>query len=389
MLKRTTILLVTLILMGFAFTLPAFAQETVQPGDNITGELERSDEQLSDGCYYDEYRIDCEVGALLTITQSSEDIDSYLIVKGPHNRQWENDDYTSINLDSRLSILINERGNYSICCSSYSRERGEYELSIEQRQPPRFFGIFVGIENYPKEIPDAPLCDRDAEAMYNAFIDSGLMERTDGVVLTNENAKLRQLQRAFENVKAEAGPDDIFFFFFSGHGDQVEADSSDTAEIDGLDECLCLRDTDLTDNDFADLLDGMDAGLSVIVLDACNSGGLARDVVDEPGRVLYASSEEDSTSDFAPQLDAGGYLSVFFREAIEGDADLDGDGMIMMGELTRFLEMRYYEEVPDPSNAVYGYQELVHERGLAPQDTIFCWFDPTTGRIKGKDGDGD
>jgi len=25
---------------------------------------------------------------------------------------------------------------------------------------------------------------------------------------------------------------------------------------------------------------------------------------------------------FAPQLDAGGYLSVFFREAIEGDATL-------------------------------------------------------------------
>jgi len=29
---------------------------------------------------------------------------------------------------------------------------------------------------------------------------------------------------------------------------------------------------------------------------------------------------------------------------------------------------------------MYGYQELVHERGLVPQDTIFCWFDPTTGR---------
>jgi len=89
-------------------------------------------------------------------------------------------------------------------------------------------------------------------------------------------------------------PDDTFLFFFSGHGDQLEGTSDDGAiEVDELDECICMYDYDLPDNEYAELLDQLDAGLSVTVLDACNSGGLARDVITQPNRVVYASSEED------------------------------------------------------------------------------------------------
>jgi len=348
----------------------------IRPGETVTGRLERSDDRLEDGCFYDVWTIDCEPGTLITISQSSDDIDCYLIVSGPGGLQWENDDYSAeTDLDSRVTILVNERSGYDIIATSYSQETGRYELTVEELARPDYFGLFVGIENYGGDWEDAPLCDHDAEMLYEAFVDSDLMDRSNGVVLTNRDANKSEIEDALDDLNLRLTEDDVFIFFFSGHGNQVkDSVRYGDDELDGLDEALALRGGDLIDDDFADMLSELNAGLIVVVLDACNSGGIARDIVNRNGIVCFASSEEDVLSDFAPELEAGGYLSVFFREAISGAADLDGDGMIMIGELTRFLLRRYYQEGPNPEASCYGYQELVHNRGLVKQDTVFCWW---------------
>jgi len=374
------------VMLGMA-TLPAHAARgRISPGETVDGHLERGDDRLEDDEYCDTYLIDADVGTVVRITQTSDEIDSYLIVRRPDGTQWENDDYTvGESLDSRLTILINERGDYEILCTSYSVETGRYQVTVEEIPRPEYYGLFVGIENYGGEWEDAELCDEDAENMYDAFVDSGLMERDHGIVLTNGGAERRDVENAFNELRREAGRNDVFVFFFSGHGNQMEVSPRNRSnELDGLDETIALRDGDLTDDDLGDMLEELDAGLTVVVLDACNSGGIARDIVRRPGIVCFASSEEDVLSDFAPELDAGGYLSVFFREAILGDGDIDGDGMILVGELARFLLRRYYQEGPSPDAAIYGYQELVHERGLVSQDTVFCWWQPgrRPGRVK-------
>jgi len=379
------LLLLAILLIDVA-ALPAQADtNTIRPGETVSGRLERSDDQLDDGCYYDIWEIDCEPGTVMTITQSSDDIDCYLIITGPRNIQWENDDYSFESLDSRLILRVGDRNGFEILASSYSEETGRYELIIEELELPDYYGVFVGVENYGGEWEDAPLCDEDAELLYEAFVDSGLMERDNGILLTNRDAEKREIEDAFDELSRRITRDDVFVFFFSGHGTQVEAEGRHADnELDGLDEAISLRDGDLIDNDLAAMLDEMDAGLSVVVLDSCNSGGIARDVVNRAGIMCFASSEEDVLSDFAPELDAGGYLSVFFREAISGDGDLDGDGVLLVGELTRFLLRRYYEEGPNSDVAMYGYPELVHDRGLVTQDTVFCWWDDPVRRDGGK-----
>jgi hypothetical protein len=374
------------VVLGLA-TAPAHAARgRIRPGETVDGHLERGDDRLEEDQYCDTYLIDADVGTVVRITQTSEDVDSYLIVLRPDGTQLENDDYAvGESLDSRLTVFIKERGDYQILCASYSVETGRYEVRVEEIPRPEYYGLFVGIEKYGDEWEDAELCDEDAENMYDAFVDSGLMERDHGIVLTNGGAERRDVENAFNELKREVGRDDVFIFFFSGHGNQVEASrGSRTIELDGLDETIALRDGDLIDDDLADLLEEIDSGLTVVVLDACNSGGIARDIVRGPGIVCFASSEEDVLSDFAPELDAGGYLSVFFREAILGGGDVDGDGMILIGELARYLLRRYYQDGPSPEAAIYGYQELVHERGLVAQDTVFCWWEPgrRPGRVK-------
>ncbi len=379
--KKALIFLFVIPILFSAIALPAAADTgRISPGESMDGELRRGDSTLDDDCYYDTYILECDQGTLLRITQTSDEIDSYLMVVSPRGTQWDNDDYSfETGFDSRLTILTSERGDYEINCSSYSPESGDYTLIVEEIPAPGDYGIFIGIENYGSEFEDAPRCDDDAVDLYDSFVESGLMDRDNGIVITNRDAELDQVEDAFREMEDMAGPDDVFVFFFSGHGTQVECDVRNRdGEMDDLDEAIALLDVDLTDNQLADLLGDLDAKLKVVVLDACNSGGVARDVVNGPGIVCYASSEEDVLSDFAPELRAGGYLSVFFREAIEGEGDLDGDGIIMIGELSHYLLRRYYQEIEDPYSATDGYQELVHERGLVKQDEIFVWWSDDT-----------
>ena len=374
------------ILIVFAFVVflstlnVASAERLLRPGDTVLGVLSPMDGILKDNCYFDSYLIDAEVGDLLQITQISEDFDSYLIVKGPDGRKWENDDFdpTLTTFDSRVPVLIRDSGTYEIICSSkYPDSTGEYVLTFERIERPTYFGIFVGIGFYGREWYATPLCDKDAENLRDAFISRGIMEEENTILLTNNQAKYKKVVFAFDEMMERVGPEDVFVFFFSGHGRKMESDGSELGEaFDGMNEAICLKDKDMSDDFLGSQFDRINARLTVVVVDACNSGGLARDIVAKPGRILYASSEEDVLSDLAEELNAGGFLAAFFIDAVTGGADLDGDGMVMMGELTRYLLIRYGNDLPQPESSTYGYQELVHDRGTVSQDSIFFWYDP-------------
>jgi hypothetical protein len=126
---------------------------------------------------------------------------------------------------------------------------------------------------------------------------------------------------------------------------------------------------------------GQFRGRSLIILDSCFSGGFSKDVVSAPGRMGLFSSEEDVTSLVADKFRAGGYLSVFFKDAIEnGNADTDRDRAINAVELSQYLHERYRGEAQSKAAARpayvdspnFGYQHLVVDRGgIRPYDVIF------------------
>lgn len=91
------------------------------------------------------------------------------------------------------------------------------------------------------------------------------------------------------------------------------------------------------------------------------------------------SSEEDVTSQVAFKFQAGGYLSVFFDEAIrEGYADKDGE--VTAIELSQYLHGRYRADVKSSGTTSYvrtsgpqsAYQHLVVDRGgVGPYNVLF------------------
>jgi hypothetical protein len=166
-------------------------------------------------------------------------------------------------------------------------------------------------------------------------------------------------------------PDDVFVFFYSGHGGQTDG-SSDEDELDERDEYLFVHDGQLMDDELGRLFDGIEARVALVAIDACYAGGFAKDVITRPGRVGMFSSEEDVTSAVAGRFQAGGYLSHFLRLGINGEADNDPhDDVLTVGELTHYTWRQFGQHASDVRMSM-GYQHLVVDRG-AVRTTEVLW----------------
>jgi hypothetical protein len=116
------------------------------------------------------------------------------------------------------------------------------------------------------------------------------------------------------------------------------------------------------------------------VLDACFSGGFAKNIITAPGRMGLFSSEEDVVSAVAVKFEAGGYLAHFFRDAVAGrQADADGNGVITPLELSQYLHDRYASDVRGTGRELIvaratrpEHQRLVVDRGsVGLYDSLF------------------
>lgn len=113
---------------------------------------------------------------------------------------------------------------------------------------------------------------------------------TDYEVLCNTNgqgnpmgvagATKEEVLMAIQNVGTRCDENDLFFFFYSGHGDRMADETGD--EEDGTDEAMCLPDaygncsqqTYLRDDDFAAAVAAIPAKQKVIICDCCHSASM-------------------------------------------------------------------------------------------------------------------
>lgn len=351
-------------------------------GQTIAGSLGSGDETLDSGEYVDTYSFTGQRGQRVAVELTSSAFDAYTILRTPSGEQRENDDGED-GTNSRLETVLAEDGDYQVMVTSYEPgETGSYRFSVtpsrgSARQAAvqtgaRVFAVMVGVSDYGGGQNDLPYTDEDARKLAETLQREGVLNPSS-VVLTNAQATVAGVRDAFARVSAQAGPDDLFLFFFSGHGDQ-----SDTAvsgvEPDGRSESIVLRDGEIDDVEMARLFAGLRTRLSLLVLDSCYSGGFARNVVDRPGVMGMFSSEEDLTSAVASKFQAGGYLSHFLRAGMSGEADGDGDRLVTAGELATYLRRQFVREVDDveseTADGQRNYQNLVIDRGGVQVDDV-------------------
>lgn len=340
------------------------------------GQLSQGDSQLSSGEFIDRFTFMGRRGQRATIDMSSDQIDSYLMVTAPSGAQEDNDDADSSTRNARITMRLAEDGQYTVGATSYRPgEAGRYSvrLSLNDTGPAanatmtggRIYAVMVGISDYGGRASDLAFTAEDAEKIAETLDRRGVLAE-GSILLTEAEATRARVTQAIQQVAAMAGPEDAFLFFYSGHGDQQPTQASST-EPDGLNESIVLRDGDITDDELARLFAGVRARVSILALDACFSGGFARDVVSRPNVMGLFSSEEDLTSSVAEKFRAGGYLSHFLRNGLAGDSDADGDAIITAGELSAYLRNQFADQVQDEQaqtrDGQRNYQYLVVDRG--------------------------
>jgi len=351
--------------------------EPIAIGAAVGGRLEAGDARLASGEYVDRYRFSARRGERVRIDLSAGKFDTYLMLRRPDGSQDENDDRRDDGgavTDSRIDTVLAEDGDYTILVTSFRPgETGEYRLGLA-RSPgnprhagvpggPRVLALLVGVSDYGDRLSRLPATDEDARRLFESLRAGGLLHPASRL-LTNGEATRRGVADAFAAAAARAGPDDLFLFFFSGHGDQLDVPVG-ARELDGRAETIELYDDALTDAELAPLFAAVRGRMAMVVIDACYAAGF-RNLVDRPNVMGLFSSEEDLTSLVASRFKAGGFLAYFLRSALSGEADEDGDRIVTAGELATYVRRRFRREGEIPAvtrEDDRNFQNLVVERG--------------------------
>lgn len=217
--------------------------------------------------------------------------------------------------------------------------------SSDRAALPRAYGIFVGISTY-KSGEALAYCADDAlrVSRFFAALAGPLNVPPDrAIVLTDSAATLEAMKKAFAATRARLEPDDVFVFYFSGHGGGPdEPDAPPLDEPDGHDETIVPWDADgshkadLSDDQFRQILDGFPNRDRIIILDACFSGGFVPDLARD-GTLVLAATQENRSSMVAYAHRISGALTHALLTGLSGAADADGDSSVTQAELTRYL----------------------------------------------------
>lgn len=359
----------------------------IRVGQVVNGSLVRGDGTRSGGEFQDQYRFTGRRGQRVRIELTAAgggEMDTYLTLRRPDGSEESNDDAEfggEASLNSRLDTVLAEDGDYVVVATTYRPNMtGAYRLSLQQspglpRQArvqggPRVIVLAVGVSDYGDRVSDLPNTDDDARELYNSMRQSGMLHPASQL-LVNEQATTQAVTRAMARMAQTAGPDDLFIFFFSGHGDQVNVPVS-REELDGRAETIELYDAAMRDSQLQPMFARVQGRMSMLVIDACYAGGF-RSLIDRPNVFGLFSSEEDLTSLVATRYQAGGYLSYFLRAGIGGEADDDGDRIVTAGELSTYVRRRFRREGDIPAETredERNYQNLLVERGGVHIDDV-------------------
>ncbi len=130
-------------------------------------------------------------------------IDSYSI---SHNISIEEDSgKNKLGLDLKVSSDLNIKNSLDLKLPSDLNARNGY-------------AIIAGISNYPGTANDLSYCDDDARDIYSMLINDYNFKAENIILLQDSAATKNAISSAFDTITAQITPDDVFFFYYSGHG---------------------------------------------------------------------------------------------------------------------------------------------------------------------------
>ena len=159
-----------------------------------------------------------------------------------------------------------------------------------------------------------------------------------------------------EAVAAQASKDGLFLFYFSGHGGQTSGNRSEGhAAADTDEEFIAFHAAPyppdaaaadiVTDDELADALSILPCLKKIVIIDACNSGGLIGDSADVDG-----VPPDYSGTIYLALGKLGSALSAYFSPRADGGDINPGDALVVAGAGEREPAQE------DLSNGYWGFE---------------------------------
>jgi hypothetical protein len=244
--------------------------------------------------------------------------------------------------------------------------RARYELKSVQPEA-RLHVLAIGINEYKNSRLNLKQAKRDAEEFIKTAEERGkkLFAEVIKYPVFDTDATREKIENAFSRITADARPQDVFVVFYSGHGTTSEGSKekrpdfhfalTEVTQLYGND--VMLEKNGLSGFRLIELMGKVKATKQVIVVDACEAGGLVKTAMfrggaeekaiqhlaRSTGSAILASTATDQFATEFEQLGHGVFTYALLK-GIAGEADgLTKDGRITVNEIAAFLEARVPE----------------------------------------------
>jgi hypothetical protein len=226
------------------------------------------------------------------------------------------------------------------------------------------YALIIGISRYvnnAKGIPNLEYADADARSIYE-FLQrpaGGGFARDNMLLLLNEQATTVRIREALSSFISRASAKDLLLIFLASHGapDQLAPQNLyvityDTNVLDMPQTALPMLELGRYINQ------NVKSERLVLLFDACHSAGLATQGVrnlannlanlyletllyHEKGRAIITSSDVNETSRESQKWGNGhGVFTYYLLEGLEGSADTNGDRLVSVGEVFRYVRQK-------------------------------------------------
>jgi hypothetical protein len=238
--------------------------------------------------------------------------------------------------------------------------------SVTQFQGKKY-ALIIGIsrfQNRDERLPNLEFADVDARSIYH-FLQSpsgGRFTPDNLLLLTNEQATIARVREALTSFIIKPGPDDLLLVFLASHGGPDPFAQQNLYFLAHDTDIGKMPETGLAMKDFRSLIQqNVRAKRLILLIDTCHSAGLTespraigrgltnnlvnqyaeRFLYAEEGRAVITSSDVNETAAEGSRWGGGhGVFTYWLLEGLGGQADANGDQLVTVGELFRFVRQR-------------------------------------------------
>ncbi len=231
------------------------------------------------------------------------------------------------------------------------------------------WAVVIGIDRYKDPaINTLRYAIADAEAVFRFLTTKGGVKPANARLLLNQDATQRNIRQTLGDfLRQKALKDDEVVIYYAGHG----TTEPDQGAEGGLAKYLVPWDADpqslfstaIPMEEIDRIFGRLSARKILMIQDTCFSGGAGgrtflakgltvrsaaitdrflQELSQKEGRMILTASDVNQVSEEDPVL-GHGIFTYYLLEALNGAADLDGDGAITVRELHLYLQRRVHE----------------------------------------------